>query len=154
MLDNSFKNTSVSWQTMRHQDLIPAFAQFLKDVDAQKYNHINTEYFDDIIDKVQAEEEIEWYENLSWERRRISQARIDDELEYFFDTDSVTVDIEEIADLDGIPDNFAVWMDADFDWLLSDLFDALNDIAPDGCYFGAHPGNGSDYGFWEVEEDW
>jgi len=37
--------------------------------------------------------------------------------------------------------------------LLVDFFDALNDIAPDGAYFGSHPGDGSDYGFWEAEED-
>lgn len=32
------------------------------------------------------------------------------------------------------------------------LFDMLNQYAPDGYYFGAHPGDGSDYGFWECEE--
>lgn len=37
-------------------------------------------------------------------------------------------------------------------FLWEELFDALNDCAPDGFYFGAHPGNGSDYGFWESEE--
>jgi hypothetical protein len=35
------------------------------------------------------------------------------------------------------------------------LFDALNERAPDGYRFGAHDGDGSDYGFWlsEAEED-
>ena len=37
-------------------------------------------------------------------------------------------------------------------WLLDDLFDALNECAPDGYYFGAHPGDDSDFGFWEVED--
>jgi hypothetical protein len=32
------------------------------------------------------------------------------------------------------------------------LIDLLNNIAPEGTYFGAHPGEGSDFGFWEVDE--
>ena len=38
-------------------------------------------------------------------------------------------------------------------WVVESLFDALNYLAPDGYYFGAHPGNGSDYGFWPVDCD-
>jgi len=39
------------------------------------------------------------------------------------------------------------------DWDLDSLFDELNNLCNiDGAYFGAHPGDGSDYGFWMFEE--
>ena len=31
-----------------------------------------------------------------------------------------------------------------------DMWDAMQEIAPEGHYFGAHVGDGADYGFWLV----
>ena len=50
-------------------------------------------------------------------------------------------------------DNNAAWWTEEAPEHVEALFDALNDCAPVGLYFGAHPGDGSDYGFWMSEED-
>ena len=36
--------------------------------------------------------------------------------------------------------------------IVDEMIDALNEHAPDGFYFGAHPGDGSDFGFWAIED--
>lgn len=43
------------------------------------------------------------------------------------------------------------WTDGDADYDLEGLVDRLETFAPTGVYFGAHPGDGSDFGFWMCE---
>ena len=38
-------------------------------------------------------------------------------------------------------------------WLLEMIWEAMEEAAPEGTEFGAIEGDGSDYGFWAVEEE-
>lgn len=38
-------------------------------------------------------------------------------------------------------------------YMWEDLFKALEGLAPSGMYFGAHEGDGSDFGFWYDTEE-
>lgn len=54
-----------------------------------------------------------------------------------------------------------VMEDKDTEWwdseevimLLDALFDTLDAYSPEDYYFGAHPGDGSDFGFWKMDKD-
>lgn len=44
------------------------------------------------------------------------------------------------------------WESEDASFMAEELFDVMNEYSPEGHYFGAHPGDGSDYGYWENED--
>lgn len=44
------------------------------------------------------------------------------------------------------------WETADCDAMRIELEDLCDMYAPDGYYFGAHIGDGSDFGYWKCEE--
>jgi hypothetical protein len=50
-------------------------------------------------------------------------------------------------------DDDPFWDSEAASFMLDVLFDYLNNCAPEGRYFGAHIGDGSDFGFWESEDD-
>ena len=44
------------------------------------------------------------------------------------------------------------WESEDATYIAEELFDTMNNYAPEGHYFGSHPGDGSDYGYWPNED--
>ena len=48
--------------------------------------------------------------------------------------------------------NLGNYENEEANYLLEDLFFVLNQLAPEGYYFGSHPGAEACFGFWEVEE--
>ncbi len=97
MLSQDFVNVSLSHATMRPEDLIPTFVEFLWSEGYHVSRYVYNAY------------------------RRVNAGLEERPDEFYFATD--------------------------------ELFDALDAIAPEGTYFGAHPGDGSDFGFWEIEEE-
>lgn len=90
------RDQTISWGTMRSEDLIPKFLGVLKTYAKDKYDE---------------------YVNEN----------------------------PEVLDIAGLDDET-------LGWIVDELFDELDKIAPEGTYFGAHPDDGADYGFWSVEE--
>jgi hypothetical protein len=74
-------------------------------------------------------------------------------------TSSDSCKLEDIVNgvSDLIPDEllteFNEVTEEDQQYIFEDIFDHLNEIAPDGLMFGATDGDGACYGFWKMEDD-
>ncbi|HFQ2795017.1 TPA: hypothetical protein ACHQHX_006055 [Pseudomonas aeruginosa] len=51
------------------------------------------------------------------------------------------------------PDSMALWDSRLMQDMIETVMDELNARAAPGFYFGAHPDDGADFGFWRIEED-
>jgi hypothetical protein len=57
--------------------------------------------------------------------------------------------VGEFLDIDA---EVKVLMEEEEMFFLEELMDALGELAPKGTYFGTHPGDGSLFGFWPLDE--
>ncbi len=63
------------------------------------------------------------------------------------------VQLMQLVPCHALENEYAEWWNSeDAIRLLESLFDTLNDYAPEGYYFGAYPGDESDYGFWKITD--
>ena len=143
-LSDDFAGLELSHATMRPEDLIPCFLSFLsahapqampedaQDIGVQYLMHTDT-------GAVDTED--------GWRDTFLHATPEEWGGEDFEDGHLVPV----IHTLDG-------WREGDY-WLeqadedTHELFDILDAISPEGCYFGALEGDGSCYGFWPCEDD-
>lgn len=58
---------------------------------------------------------------------------------------------EGALDVDGNP---VTGKDETLSWLVADLIQKLNEEAPEGYFFGAHYGDGADFGFWQSDAEY
>ena len=125
--------------TGRTQDLVPAFLRELYSKDKDKARELaalvphELRGFE-LLPEAFRQRWIDWASNQT--NRAILNARF----------------LLLLSNLNSNEDH-AWWDSDDVMYLLEDLFDALDDHAPIGCYFGSHPGDGSDFGYWAHDED-
>lgn len=58
-----------------------------------------------------------------------------------------------LATYGDLPDDSPLWEEDFIPELIATLMDELSAFAPVDHYFGAHPGDGSDFGYWPVDDE-
>ncbi len=124
---------SISHATMRTEDLIPSFMDALDDIkDDLATSGKDDQWTKDAITRID--------NVLADIEQRRAKFGLDD-----------TTPTDDVDDAESRWADYYDSADADYD-LNETLFDLLNEFAPPYAYFGAHPGDGSDYGFWLSED--
>lgn len=144
-LSDDFIGFELSHATMRTEDLIPCFLSFLAAHTPQAmpegFDYMGYQYLMQ-TDTGAVDTEDGWYDA-------------------FLHTTPEAWGGEDFEDGHLVPvirDYGGGWQEGDYWQEQADdnthmLFDILDSIAPDGCYFGAIEGDGSCYGFWPCEDD-
>ena len=144
-LSDDFAGLELSHATMRPEDLIPCFLSFLASHAPQAmpdgFDHMGLQYLMQ-TDTGAIDTEDNWREIFHHATPEVWGG------DSFEDGHLIPV----IRDHDG------GWREGDY-WTEQAsedthmLFDILDSIAPEGCYFGALEGDWSCYGFWPCEDD-
>lgn len=144
-LSADFIGVELSHATMRPEDLIPCFLSFLASHAPQAMpedaQYMGAQYLMHAYTGA-VDTEDGWYNTYlhataeEWGGDRFEDGHL----------------VPVIRDYDG------GWRGGDY-WLeqasddTDELFDSLDAVSPDGCYFGALEGDGACYGFWPCEDD-
>jgi len=115
-----------SYGTLRSVDLLPRLANYLSIA----------------LDTIQVRFENEGQTLLDFQQAIVSEYRI------------LVADAVEFHELNA-DDYGSAYVDSvelDAQEIIVSLFDALDQLSPENQYFGSHPGDGADFGYWESYE--
>lgn len=118
---------SISHGTLRPQDLVPAFLSALEDYGSEAD-------YDRALDE--------------WLLLNIEDATLAEDDSHEEELKNALLDRRPYYP----PDDHPLWSGEQTSYFLNEtLWAKLGNVAPDGYYFGSHPGDGSDFGFWPNE---